>query len=250
MMTFFQKHKLNFIRATVVIFILGTFLGFGAYFFTPGSPTDTIVSVDGVKIPLHKVLSHYQRALNQVQPGVVLDDAGRNQKRDEVIRDLVTTVAYNKEAKKYGIVVPDLQVRNSLVQIPAFQQNGQFSLEAYGRALAYQLKVSPQEFEEEQRSSIAFFKLRWLIQSTLRVSDDELALALAVRGPAFIKAFEFAEDEKSKKKIRRTPAEMREMARQRLLEEKTLFVFNQWLTQVGSQLSVKTYLDRMKGVIN
>lgn len=236
MMNFFQKYKLHIGGGLIVFFVLSIFVGFGG-FFVPGAPTDTIVSVDGEKIPLYRVLNHYQRALNQVQPGVVLDEAGRRQKRDEAIRDLVTSIAYKKEAKKYGVLVPDLQVRNSLAQIPAFQQNGQFSPEAYGRALGQQLKVTPQEFEEEQRNSIAFFKLRWLIQSSLGLTEDELNRAYAIRGPAFAKANPTLK-----------PAQVREAFRNRLLEEKTMWVFNQWLTQVGSQLKVKTYLDRLEGV--
>ena len=40
-----------------------------------------------------------------------------------------------------------------------------------------QLKTTPQEFEEEQRLSIGFFKLRWLIQSTIKVTDKEMELS-------------------------------------------------------------------------
>ncbi len=245
-----QKHKLNLIRATVVFFLLGTFVTFGNVFFAPGSPNDALVKVNGEKIPIFRFMSHYQRALASIAPGVKLDEAARAQKRDETIRDLVTQVAYRMQADQYGIVVPDLQVRNSLSQIPAFQKDGHFSLEAYGRALGYQLKTTPEEFEEEQRASIAFFKLRWLIQSCLRVSDDEATRAWAVRGPAFMKANEYSQDDQTKKKTRRSAQEIQALFSQRLLEEKTYWVFNQWLTQVGSGLKVKTYLERLKGVTN
>lgn len=246
MMNFFIRYKLQFIRATVVIFILGTFAGFGAYFFAPGGPTDTLIKVDRVKIPIHRYQDYLNRSLAQVQPGTVLTDQARQQRRDEVIRDLVTMVAYQKEADRYGVSVPDAQVQNSLAQVPAFQQNGQFSLEAYARALQYSLKVTPDEFEREQRTSIAFQKLRWLIVSCLHVTDDEVAMFWAAQGAEFAKAHATETLQGGKKTRRRTEAEVRDLFRQRVLEQKAMWVLNQWLTQVGSQLRVKTYLNRLE----
>jgi len=232
-MNFFQKYKIHFIRATAVIFLLGIFAGLGGYFLAPGNgPAEAVATVDGDKIPLHLFYSHYMRALNQVQPGTNLDDAARRQKRDEALRDLVTLMAYKKEAQKYGIRVPDAQVRNSMAQIPAFQENGQFSISRYAQALQSQLRVTPQEFEEEQRTSIAFFKLRWLIQSSLRVTDKELDLQ-----------YDFAK----KSGMKDLPKDRASFA-EKLMQDKTMWVFNQWLTQVGSKLRVKTYLDRIEGI--
>jgi len=48
-------------------------------------------------------------------------------------------------------------------------------------------------------------------------------------------------------KRQRTDAEIRELYRKKLWEDKTLFAFNQWLTQIGQQLRVKTHLDMLEG---
>ncbi len=232
-----------------MIFLIYLGLGAGSGFFAKGGPTDAVVEVDGEKVPLHLFYSRYSRALDQIKPGTVLDQAGRAQKRDETIRDLVQGVVFTKQARKYGIHVPDQQVINSLAQVPAFQEKGAFSPQAYGRALQHQLRATPQEFEEEQRASIAFFKLRYLIQSTVKVTDKELEMAFAQRGAEFAKTNEFETDDKGKKLKRRTPEQMKAVFRDQLLQEKTMWAFNQWFAQIGQKTRVKTHLDLIEGVV-
>ena len=97
------------------------------------------------------------------------------------MRDLVQSYVFSQqESDRFGIKVPDAQVAISLAQVQqAFQEKGQFSPRLYGQALQYELHLTPQEFEEEQRRSIAFYKLRWLIQSCIKVTDKEFEMLLA-----------------------------------------------------------------------
>ncbi len=48
------------------------------------------------------------------------------------------------------------------------------------------------------------------------------------------------------KERRRTEGEIRELFRKKLWDEKTLFIFNQWLTQLGQKLRVKPHLDLLE----
>src|ERR1035438_5626943 len=123
----------------------------------------------------------------------------------------------------------------TLTQIPAFQSQGRFNPQLYMQALQSQLKMDPHDFEEEQRLSIGFFKLRWLIQSTIKVTDQEMAMS--GQYPEFAKANQTEEvkehDPKSGKvtghqKRRRSEPEIRELFRKKLWDEKTMFSFNQW----------------------
>jgi len=221
MMNFLRKYQMHVLAGLLAFFLLYIALGFGTSFFVKGSPNDTIVEVDGEKVPLHQFWSHYNRALDQAKP---LDKAGRDQKRDEAIRDLVQAVVFKREVGRFGILVPDQQVAVSLTQIPGFQSEGRFSPQLYMQALQSQLKMSPQDFEEEQRLSIGFFKLRWLIQSAIKVTDPEM---------------EFSGQRPEKGD--------REALRKKLWEEKTTFCFNQWLTQIGQKLRVKPHLDVLEG---
>ncbi len=247
MMDFLRKYQVHILAGLLAFFLIYIALGFGTSFFVKGSPNDTIVDVDGEKVPLHTYWSHYNRSIETTKP---LDEAGRNQKRDETIRDLVQGVVFKKEVAHYGIRVPDQQVAISLTQIPAFQTNGRFNPQQYMQVIQSQLKTTPQEFEEEQRLSIGFFKLRWLIQSAIKVTDREMELS--GQYPEFAKANQIEDtevkDEKTgkvtgHKKRQRSEAEIRELFRKKLWDEKTLFCFNQWLTQIGQKLRVKPHLD-------
>jgi len=231
-MNFLRKYQIHILTGLLSFFLIYIALGFGGSFFTKGAPTDPVAEVDGAKIPLRLFYARYSRALDQLKPGTTLDEAGRTQKRDEVLRDLIQSVVFDKQAKQYGILVPDQQVISSLAQVPAFQEKGAFSPQLYGRALQYQLKSTPEDFEEEQRGSIAFFKLRYLIQSCVKVTDKELAMDRA-----------YAQSVKNPD-AKKTDADLHDQ----LWQEKTIWIFNQWFTQIGQRTRVKTHLDLIEGV--
>jgi len=232
-MNVLRKYQYHIFLVTIGVFLLGTFIGFGGYFFTSqGSMGDAIAEVNGEKIPLHLFYSHYTRALDQAeQSGQKLDENARREKRDEAMRDLVQSVVFDEQAQHFGIRVPDQQVVVSLASTPAFQEKGAFSPRLYSLALQSQLHLTPQEFEEEQRRSIAFFKLRWLIQSCIKVTDAEFALQVADK-----RAGKPFKSEKEK-----------DAFRQELWQEKVLWDFNQWFNQIGRALRVKTHFELLEG---
>ena len=124
MMNFLRKYQVHILFGLLAFFLIYIALGFGTSFFAKGSPNDSIVDVDGEKVPLHTYWSHYYRSIDPSKP---LDQAAQNQKRDETIRDLVQSIVFKKEVNHYGISVPDQQVAVSLTQIPAFQTQGRFN---------------------------------------------------------------------------------------------------------------------------
>src|ERR1051325_2807936 len=132
MMDFLRNYQVHILAGLLAFFLIYIALGFGSSFFVRGSPHDSIVDVDGEKVPLSKFWNHYNRALDQSRS---LDEAGRNQKRDETIRDLVQSVVFKRETEGYGIRVPDQQVAMSLASMPAFQSNGRFNPQLYMQAI-------------------------------------------------------------------------------------------------------------------
>ncbi len=231
MMNFLRKHQYKIFIFTITVFLAGTFIGFGGYFFTKGGPSDSIAELDGEEIPLRIFLSHYRRALDQTEPGKPIDDATRQAKRDEVLRDMIQSRVFSRAADQYGVIVPDQQVVMNLTQAPAFQEKGAFNPRLYMEALQSQIRMSPKDFEEEQRRSIAFFKLRWLIQSSIKVTDKE---------------FETLANFRNGGKPLKTAKE-KEVLRQQIWQEKVLYSFNEWFTKLGRDLKVKTHFERLEG---
>jgi peptidyl-prolyl cis-trans isomerase D len=229
MMDFLRKYQLYIFSFLMVFFLLSMVIGFGSYSFI--NPTgDSIAEVNGKKIPLRIFYSHYNRVVESRGPST-LDQAARQQIQQETVRDLIQAEVFAEQAKQFGIHVPDQQVIISLTQIPAFQENGQFNPQLYIQALQSTLRLTPKDFEEEQRKSIAFFKLRWLMQSAIKLTDHEYAIDAQV---------------KSQGKAPKNDKE-KEALRTQMLQEKMLYSLNQWYSRIGNTLKVKTHLDVLEG---
>src|SRR5438105_4985252 len=106
MMRWLRKYQYHVFLFTMVVFLSGTFIGFGSYFFTKGT-NDAVAEVDGEKIPVRLFSSHYQQALNQAKPGQTLSDDDRKRTKDEVLRDMIQSLVFAKEADRYNVQVPD-----------------------------------------------------------------------------------------------------------------------------------------------
>jgi len=244
MTSFLRAHKLQIMYIICGGFLLSIAFQFGAPFLNHGAlATDAIIEVNGDKIPLRLYESHYSRAVNQLKEAP--DKTQEQQLRQETVRDLVQMQVFSNESQRYGIVVPDAQVAASISNIPAFQTKGQFDPRQYGQVLTYQLKSTPQDFEEEQRGSVAFFKLRWLFQSVMKITDREVDLAYAqqLKDPTY-KGQPKADP---KKTWRPGSAEDRAAFRQYWSQEKMMWTFNQWYSQVAQQLRVKTHFELLDG---
>lgn len=229
-MNFLRKYQILIFSMTLGVFFVGMFVGFGGYLFT-SKPPDAIAEVNKTPIPSRLFFSHYQRALAQAsEAGGKMDEKVRAQKRDEVLRDLIQQEVFSQEADRLGIAVPDDQVAQVLAGIPAFQKDGRFDPQAYVDVLRFRLKSTPQDFEGEQRKQIAFFKLRWLVQSVIQVTDQELALAYAQRKGSL------QDIEKEKAAFRDT-----------LRQEKVLAIFNEWFQDLARRTTVKTHLELVEG---
>ena len=52
MMNFLRKYQVHILAGLLAFFLIYIALGFGSSFFVQGSPNDTLVEVDGTKIPV------------------------------------------------------------------------------------------------------------------------------------------------------------------------------------------------------
>ena len=87
--------------------------------------------------------------------------------------DLVTDVLLRREAGRLGLQVTDDEVRDSILEIPTFQDGARFDRARYLNALRAS-RITPAEFEESQRESLLVSKLEGLITDGLTASDREV----------------------------------------------------------------------------
>lgn len=94
----------------------------------------------------------------------------------QILQQLVDEQAALAEAARLGLTASDAEVRERILRIPAFQENGQFvGEERYKQFLRFQNPpMTHTEFEESVRQSLVLDKLRAAITDWITVSDDEV----------------------------------------------------------------------------
>jgi hypothetical protein len=238
-MNFFRDYKVYIVLFVLVTFGLTLAVNFGQLAGLKGSPTDSVLDVNGEPIPLSVFSSYYSRALAQM-PSATPEQ--REHQKGEVLKELFSTAVMAQQAEKFGIDVPDTQVANALANVPAFQESGRFSPQAYQRVLAYQLKTSAQEFEEQQRKQIAIFKFTWLIRSVIKLTDKELEMSYPILGPA--KELEV----KAAAKEKMTPEELHAAAKERIWQETVSWVMGQWNQGLLPHTKTKIHQDLLQEI--
>ena len=178
-----RRHK-NWLKWSLGIVIV-TF----AIFFVPRScrdvsagaaPDDAIATVNGRRVTVET----YQRAYN-VQIDNLRRAYGGNLDAQMIkqlgvpqrlIQQLVDEEMMLAEADRLGITVTDGEVRERLIRLPAFQENGQFIGEARYRQLLDMQRppITPAEFETQMRRSLTIEKLQGAVSDWMQVSDEEV----------------------------------------------------------------------------
>lgn len=88
------------------------------------------------------------------------------------IDQLVDRALLRQEAERLQIDVSNTEVVDAVRSYPAFQVGGAFNKDRY-ESLLGQIRMSPQEFENDQRESLQLQKLQALVMDSVVVSDDE-----------------------------------------------------------------------------
>lgn len=92
--------------------------------------------------------------------------------KKQALDQLINQAILLQEAKRLNLRVTDEELAASIQAIPAFQNEGVFDKGIYTRVLSMN-RLSPEEFENGQRESLLVEKLRQLIMSSVKVSDQE-----------------------------------------------------------------------------
>lgn len=235
MMNWLYKHRYFIFLATVGVFILGAFAGFGAYLFTK-SPEDPALEINGTKISNRRWERFYQQMLNQLRnQGMEIDEATMNNMEQQLLQDLVRDEVFTQEGKRYGLKVTDAEVSSYINQIPVFQKDGRFDQTKYFRALAVVFRMLPEDFEEDRRREILARKLQMFLASGVKLTKTELNWELE-RKLAEIK------DPKEREKLSGNTQEFMETLR----KDQVNWVINEWLRQVNTKLQVKVYLEKWR----
>src|SRR5215831_19445250 len=178
-----RRHK-AWLQWSLVLVVLA-FIIFYIPDFLRGSGADatsgeTIASVEGRPITSGEFRRTYQAQLQAYRSAYgsnmseqLLKQLGIEQ---QILQQMVDERAALAEADRLGIAVSDDEVRQRILSMPAFQDNGQFIGEArYQQLLRMQRPpLTSAEFEDNVRRGLAVEKLRASVTDWLSVQDNEL----------------------------------------------------------------------------
>ena len=94
----------------------------------------------------------------------------------QLLQQMIDEYAALAEAQRLGFTVSDAEVRERIVSLPAFQQNGRFvGEEAYLQLLRVQQPpTSPAQFEDNVRRSLTLERLQAAVTDWITISDNDL----------------------------------------------------------------------------
>ena len=170
------KWSLALVVLTFVFFYVPDFLSPPA---GTGATADAVATVQGRAITAGDFTRAYNAQMAQFRNAyggnmnpAMLRQLGMDR---QVLQQMIDQEAVLVEAARLGISVTDAEVRDRIVSIPAFQENGQFIGEQRYRQLL-RLQRPPMtaaQFEEEIRNSVILDKMRATLTEWITVSDAD-----------------------------------------------------------------------------
>ena len=164
------------IKALFLIIAL-VFVFFGVGSFGDGPQVQIVATIDDASITLQE----FQRAYRNVESNYreiykerfTSEFAQQMNLRQQTLDQLIDVKLLAKEARRIGFRASDEDVRQEIAAAPAFQDFGSFSPDRYRRLLRY-LRMTPQEFEEQQRDQLVIERFQKFIGGSVRATDYEV----------------------------------------------------------------------------
>ena len=177
-----RRHK-NWLKWSLALVVLAFVLLYIPDFLRGSSGAglnDAIATVEGREITVNEFRRAYQRQMQQYRAayGASMDERLLKQLGidQRIVQQLIEEEAALAEAKRQGITATDEEVRQRILAIPAFQENGQFiGYDRYRQMLQMQdPPVRENQFEEQVRRSIVVEKLQAALTNWITVTDAEV----------------------------------------------------------------------------
>jgi peptidyl-prolyl cis-trans isomerase D len=176
MLRLMRKHAGNWLiklllGAIVIVFI---FWGVGSFRSERGG---RVALVNGDQITLDEYRNTYNNLIEQLRTrfGNKLDDKMIEtlQVKKQALNSLINNRLLIQEAQKLKFRVSKKELADAIFRIPAFQRAGVFDRYLYENVLD-RLRMTPESFEAAQKDQMMIEKLRTLVTSSAKVSDQEV----------------------------------------------------------------------------
>ena len=178
-----RRHR-NWLKWSLAIVVLAFILLYIPDFLRDpaagAGANDVVATVDGREITVDRFrrvygqqMQAYRSAYGANMDQRLLKQLGIDQR---IVQQMIEEEAALAEARRLKISATDEEVRERILSLPAFQENGQFIGDArYRQLLNMQVPpMRPDEFEEQVRRGITVEKLQGALTDWISVSDAEV----------------------------------------------------------------------------
>ena len=226
MNAFFSRHRRVIFGAVAAVFLVGIFVGLGAYMFT-GSADTAVAEVGGQKIPYQRFVTQVNRVMAGVlDAGAEVNEILSKSVKQEVFREMIIEELLCQQGEKLGMLVPDFEVAVEVQNTPQFRENGQFSPRAYYQAIFNEFQMTPAEYEAWRKKARLANKFKQFVFTSVKVTPDEVKAYYLAKNKGL------ANFEKEKAKY------TDELARAKFSD-----IANYLLRQLTTRQEVKSYLE-------
>jgi hypothetical protein len=195
MISFLRRHQKSFFVATLAIFLGGTFILSASVWFDKHDLQGVVARVGDVKILDQTLQLQVDAYTDQArQKGKELGDEEIAQYKQQVLQGMIVDELLSQTADQMGLVVSDEELAREIRSVPAFQRGGQFDQDAYISLIRERFRMTPEEFETQQRKALKSALLKNLVLRTAKVPSAELAAAYANVNGGSMKNFDKYKD--------------------------------------------------------
>ena len=175
MLSLMRKHAGSWIIKFILGAVILAFIPFG-YGLYQDERESQVASVDGEPILYSEYLRLFNNQLEQMRQsfGTALDDDMIKSLglRERALNQLIDSKLMLAEAKRLKFRVSDAEVADTIGKIEVFQTAGVFDRRRYEYILD-QNRITPEQFETQQKQSMLINKVRSIVANNLTVSDAE-----------------------------------------------------------------------------
>lgn len=177
MLDFLRKRKRSWIITFLLGLIIVVFIAFygGSKYHDTGSPD--VAEVNGAVISQREFALQYQKTLDRYREllkGSLTPEMLKSLNlKNTLIEELIQKRLLLQEAQALGLTASDDELMDAIGQVREFQVAGRFNKERYLQLLRAN-RLTPGDFEEEQRDQLTIQRLYGVILESVRVTDAEV----------------------------------------------------------------------------
>jgi peptidyl-prolyl cis-trans isomerase D len=172
------KWSLAIVVVSFILLYIPSFIGGGN---GAAGNSSVVADVEGREITAQQFRRVYEQQMQMYrqQYGANMDERLLKQLGidQRIVQQLIQEEASLAEAERLGITASDAEVRERILAIPAFQENGQFIGDTRYRQLLQMQNppMRPSDFEDEMRRQIVTEKLQAALTDWITVSDADVS---------------------------------------------------------------------------